>query len=126
MRMGQSKSLPLGDPAVSRLIAGGRGRVVRLSVRETSGTNPAAFDVYDGDGPTGTLIDSVSLSAGQSTRDYYRDWEYPFDGGLYLDVISGTFKGTYVVQYHREGDVWGMPVIIVASDVGIVELPPSQ
>ena len=122
-RVGQSHNLPLGSPAVSHVIDGGSGRVVRLSTRELSGAASAVFRLWDGHSAGSTLIDTISLSAAQSTRDYYRAWEYPYDVGLFLEVVSGSFEGVAVVQHHYHGDVIGEPVIIVASEVGIVELP---
>jgi hypothetical protein len=100
------------------------GRVRRLSVRETSGSAAAAFDIYDGTGTGGVLIDTIALSAGQSTRDYYRSWEYPYDGGLWLQVVSGTFKGVFVVEHSDDWSREGEPMVLVNPEVLSITVTP--
>jgi hypothetical protein len=114
----RSVNLPFnvsGTPAVSQQLDNTGGQVRRLSVRETTGTAGAIFELYDGSGVNGTLIDTIALSAGQSTRDYYRLHEYPYFGGLYLDVISGDITGLVVVGHSPNWDAEGEPVVIIGS-----------
>lgn len=122
--MGWTVNLPTANPAVSAQIDNTGGRVVRVSVRETSGVNPAIFDVYDGTGTGGVLIDTIALNPGQSTRDDYDHLQYPFDGGLYLNVVEGTFKGTFTVRHSDDWDHEGMPVILVNPNVLSVSVGP--
>jgi len=89
--------------------------VRRYSWRETSGTTGAIFELYDGSGAGGILVDTIALSAGQSTRDYFLSDEYEYYGGLYLLVVSGTFKGVVVVEPWHQDEDSGMPVIVVGS-----------
>jgi hypothetical protein len=96
------------------------GQVRRISVVETSGAAAALFYVYDGSGTDGQILDTVALSASQSTRDYYRCHEYPFHNGLFIDVVSGTFLGAVTVQHKRDDEWFGEPVIIVGTlNVGV-------
>ena len=113
-------TLPLQQPgknAVSHQVDGGSGRVTRLTLRETSGANPARLQVWDGTGTDGILLDTITLSADQSTRDYYKLYQYPYYGGLYLDVLAGTFEGSVVVVHCGQLDVLGEPVVMVNPEV---------
>ena len=112
-----SVNLPLaiGATATSRVLDYGRGHVRRLSVIETTGTTPATVYLWDGSGANGQLLDTISLAAGQSTRDYYRIGEYPFDNGLYLQVVAGSVVGAIVVAHHDQGEAVGEPVVIIGQ-----------
>lgn len=119
--MGWSRTLPLYPKAVTGQLDNTSGRVVRASFRNLSTTTEAVFRLFDGTGPTGPLLDTISLAPKESTRDYYRAWEYPFDGGLYVQVVSGTFEGTIVVHHSEPGEGRGDPVIVVGNmtiDIG--------
>ena len=104
-------------PAVSVQLDYTSGRVRRLSVRETSGTVAATLRLWDGSNANGVLLDTVALSAGQSTRDYYLDGQYNYYGGLYLQVVSGTFEGLVVVEDLKWETHEPRPVILVNPDV---------
>lgn len=94
----------------------GHGRVTRVSLIETSGTAEATVEFYDGSGTGGILLDSISLSAGQSTRDQYRHDQYPVTAGLYVNVVSGTLKGAVVVAFDG-AEAWpGEPVVLVGPN----------
>jgi hypothetical protein len=77
--------------------------VRRASFRELTGTASATFQLFDGTGTNGVLLDSIALSPGQSTRDPYKCWEYPYESSLYLNVLAGSFEGCIVVQYLGPG-----------------------
>jgi hypothetical protein len=110
-------NLPIDTTTTSRVIDATRGQVLRLSTRETTGTAAAVFEMYDGSSDKGTLLDTISLSAGQSTRDYYRHWEYPYYGGLYLAVLSGSIRGGVTVLHSDDWDHVGEPVVLVNPEV---------
>lgn len=63
------------------------------SVVEPTGAAPATFDIYDGLDATGTLLASISLTSGQSTRDYLGPWGIMLRTGLFVDVLTGAIKG---------------------------------
>jgi len=98
----RSLNIPL-NPAATGQLASGRGRVRRISLRETTGTTAATLRFFDGTGTGGVLLDTIALNAGQSTRDWYPHFEYPFDGGLYLS-LTGAVEGCVVVQYLGPGE----------------------
>lgn len=110
-----SVNLTLDSSVGSVQIDNTGGQVRRLSVRETTGSAAAEFNIWDGTGNNGQLLDVINLSAGQSTRDYYRCHEYPFHNGLFIEVVSGDFLGAVVVQHKHDGEEWGEPVIVVGS-----------
>lgn len=64
------------------------------SVSETTGLAAASFDLYDGLDATGIMIASIALTAGQSTRDYLGPWGIMLRTGLFLDMLTGTVKGS--------------------------------
>jgi hypothetical protein len=113
----RSVNLSLGSPAVSAQIDRTGGQVRRMSTRETTGAVQAIFQIWDGTNTGGQLIDTIVLSAGQSTRDYYRIHEYPYHNGLYLAVISGTFEGAVVVCHSDDWDHEGEPVVMINPNV---------
>jgi hypothetical protein len=121
----RSVNIPTPNPATSVQLDNTGGRVIRVSLRELTGTAGAVLDVYDGTGTGGVLLDTISLSAGQSTRDYYRLHQYPYYGGLFLDVVSGSFKGTFTVAHSDHWATEGEPVLMVNPEVLSVTVTPS-
>jgi hypothetical protein len=113
--MARAKNLTLGAPAVSGVLINTGGQIRRMSTRETTGGAGAEFQLFDGTGTNGQLVDTIALSAGQSTRDQYRIHEYPFYNGLYLNVINGTFEGAMTVHLSDDWDTEGEPVIIIGT-----------
>ena len=122
--MSRWQNINTNVPAVSGLLDNTGGRVRRLSVRETSGSTSAIFDVYDSSTANGKLLDTIALTAGQSTRDYYRGREYVYETGLYLSVVSGTFKGVFVVEHSDDWDHEGEPMVLVNPEVLSVTVTP--
>lgn len=74
-------------------LVGGSGCITWHSLSETTGIASAAYDLYDGPPAAGQVLMSVTLSAGQSTRDYIGLHALPVVGGLFLAVTSGTVAG---------------------------------
>ncbi len=63
-----------------------------FSIRETAGA-AATIKVYDGIDATGTLIDSIAFTAGQSVRETYGPPKI-CKTGLYVQIVAGTIEGT--------------------------------
>lgn len=75
----------------------GRARYLGFSVRETSGSASARIDIYSGTSAAGLLLDSVSLAANESTREWYGPQGFVCPNGIYVDEVSGEVAG--VVRY---------------------------
>ena len=62
------------------------------SIRETSGTTQAVLRLRDGGDANGELSVSISLAAGESTRDWF-DRGVRHVRGLFYELVSGTVEG---------------------------------
>lgn len=69
------------------------GKYHGFSLRETSGTARAVVEIFDGTSPAGELLDSISLAAGESTRESYAEG-IGLNNGIYVDVVSGAVRGS--------------------------------
>lgn len=88
-----ARTIPVDTTTTSKVLAAGLTLVRFWSFRETTGGAPAVFELFDGSGPNGALIASISLSQGESTRDPLPNSGCAAFAGLYLDVISGSIRG---------------------------------
>ena len=86
-----AKPLPL--PAASQAISGRAGRLMGWSVRETSGTATATFRLWNTTTASGVKVATVSLNAGESSRDYLPA-AVDCEGGLYFELVSGALEGS--------------------------------
>lgn len=111
-----SVNLPVALSGVGQLLDSTHGRVLRYSLLETTGTTAATILIYDGSGAGGILLDAISLAPGQSTRERFEHWEYPYDAGLYLSV-TGSIKGGFTVGHSDDWDRDGRPVVLVNPQV---------
>jgi hypothetical protein len=66
---------------------------------ETTGSAAAALDVYDSDSASGLVTFPVRLASGESAESWYGDRGIWFKNGFYINVTSGSAKGT--VLYRR-------------------------
>lgn len=88
------KPIPVETTAVDKLISGGLTLVRGWSFRETTGGAPAVFELVDGSGPNGALLATFHIPSGLST-----DIAIPGSGvaafaGLFLNMISGSVRGS--------------------------------
>lgn len=84
--------------SASTQVAGTPKAYVGFSLRETSGTVGAVVRIYDNTTASGTELDTVSLLAGETAREWY-----PSDGirtrvGVYVQVVSGAVSGSIRVE----------------------------
>lgn len=94
-------------PSASGLLVNGSGCLLMHATRETTGTTPATYRLFDGSGTGGELLLPVSLTAGQSTRDFVRRCVLPFRQGLFFQIVSGAVEGSVsVLVDHRCHDYW--------------------
>lgn len=94
-----AKPIPTASPAVSGLMLGGASLIFGWSFRETTNTNTATVELYDGTGTGGALITSITLAINESTRDLMGGNGLEALGGIYLNVVAGSVKGS----------VWAVP-----------------
>lgn len=123
--MGYSQALPFNLTAASQQLDNTGGRVSRYSLRDLTTTGGSVIEVYDGTSVNGILLDSIALTAGQSTRERFEEAEYCFDGGLFVNVVSGQVKGTIVVKHSDDWGREGKPVILVNPEVLSLSFPSS-
>lgn len=64
-----------------------------FTIRETAGAT-AVVRIYDNVTNSGTLLESISLAANESAREYYGDGIQTIVGGIYVDIISGAVEGS--------------------------------
>lgn len=86
---------PVSFPATTttQKLLGGPCLIMGWWLLETTGSAAATAELFDGQDTTGQSAVVISLSSGQSTRD----WNSP-DGiicyrGVFLNVISGSVRG---------------------------------
>jgi hypothetical protein len=112
------------SPAVDMQLDFSHGCIRRFTLRETTGTASAVVQLFDGSSSSGSLIETISLSPGQSTRDRYNYGEFEYVSGLYMNVVSGTFEYAIELNPYEQGytpEV--MPVVMVNPEVIEVNLP---
>ncbi len=94
-------ALPLSatvSPAVAMLY-GAACRITGWSLVETTGTARAEIRIIDGRDTTGQVLADITLSAGESTRDYWGPDGIPARVGVLADIVSGSVSGAvYVVS----------------------------
>jgi hypothetical protein len=95
----------------------------RLTVRETTGAASAQFDIYDGSGTNSILVASIGLTAGSTYDQWWDPWVFPYDAGLYLNVVSGTIKGGLTVLHVDKGETKAKQVVMVNPEVFQVTIP---
>ena len=127
--------LPFGELTAVQLagtlpLVGGSGCVTWHSTYETTGTAAASYALYDQGTSSGQQLAYVTLSAGQSTRDYVALHALPFLGGLWLDVVSGSVGGSitawvdhvcedWVEHQHKAIEVAGMEAFARLAAAGL-------
>lgn len=67
---------------------------------ETTGSAAAAVEVIDGNDGNGLLVSHITLQPGQSMRDTTGFMGLYFRTGVYVNVLSGSVKGS----------IWGVDI----------------
>ena len=88
--------LTAGQLAGTDSVVRGSGCLTWHSTYETTGSASASYALYDGPARSDTFLMYVTLSAGQSTRDYIGFHCLPFVQALHIVVESGTIGGNLV------------------------------
>lgn len=79
------------------------------SFTENTGSAPATVNLYDGGGTDGTLVASITLDQGQSTRDSLTGAGIECRVGLFVDVAVGAVDGAV---WANAGEYFGGYVIV--------------
>lgn len=92
--------------AVPSLLVGGAGRIVFVSVLETSGAASASFTYFDGLPSSNQVMCDFSVSANGSTREPYTDHGLPFEGDLTIGNVNGAARVITWVVPEDQWDIW--------------------
>jgi hypothetical protein len=121
------QQVPCQIPATATfagVLATGAGRIVWLSLRETTGAAAAVVELYDGLNTTGVLLASVEIAQATSKEPTIQPKGLRFYNGLYVNVVSGTAKGAAVVvldedweEYERVPLVVNLPLDELAQTI---------
>lgn len=85
-----------GQPA--GVIYGRKCRLVGWSVRETTGSTAAGFDLMDGGSVNDSAPVTVNLLAGASSFGWVGHPGPKFDGGMFYNPRTGTIAGAVWVE----------------------------
>jgi hypothetical protein len=94
-------------PKASGVLINTGGCLVIHAARETSGSAAAVYRLWDSDRASGQLLLPISLTAKESTRDYFQAHHLTFKTSLYYELVSGQLEGSVSVMCdHRCEEVW--------------------
>lgn len=94
-------------PSASGQLIGEGGCLTWHAAFESSGSASAQYSLWDGTTNAGDNLMTVTLSSGQSTRDFIHIHHMPFYKGLFWQLDSGAVKGQVIVQIdHNCRDAW--------------------
>lgn len=98
-------ALAFGPITQSFTVAAMNGILMGWAAVENSGAASAAFDILDGTDDNASLLEPVTLTAGQSTSDDFTSWGIWVQRGLRIKMISGSVRG--VLYFILPGDAAG-------------------
>lgn len=86
--------VPFGPITVGAIPLTGDCLLIGWAVKESTGTASCSFDIFDGIDATGTRVAPVTLSPGQSVRDWTTAPGIDLKVGVFIRVNSGQVEGT--------------------------------
>lgn len=92
------RSIPTGNPASTGELYNGDLILYGWTFTETSGAATAQVDLFDGGNAQSTLIASITLAAGQSTRDWLAGSGIHCLQGVFVNVVTGSARGAIWAQ----------------------------
>ena len=93
--------IPFADPLV-----GGSGCVTWYALEESTGSAVATVELYDDGISSGQLLAPISLSPGQSTREFLTFHALSFTAGLWFKVLSGAVTGSVLVWVDHDCEAY--------------------
>lgn len=82
----------------SQLMMSGDIKIHGWSWAETTGAAAATFNMFDGGNNAGTLLATITLTAGQSTRDVLNELGLLVLNGLFVEVVAGSIRGSVWIE----------------------------
>lgn len=76
---------------------GGEARLYGYAIKESTGAAPAEVDLLNGADAGGDLVVPITLTAGQSARDWFGPQGVVMEGGIFANVTAGAVKGAIFV-----------------------------
>ena len=103
--------LPLGELTVRQTagldpLVGGTGCITWHSTYETTGAAVASYLLNDGPVANGQVLAYVTLSAGESTRDFIGLHALAFTEGLYYKSETGSVGGSVLAWVDHYCERW--------------------
>lgn len=71
------------------------------------------YKITDGNQPGARILLTVSLAAGESTRDYFGKHGLPVENGIYFLLVSGAVEGNINSAFEDVYQSWCQPVMVV-------------
>lgn len=90
--------VPVDNPFSSKQLYGRECYVHGVGVKETTGAAQAVFNLRDGSSAAGALVMPYVLAPNQSTREWLGTDGVSFQGGCFLEVVSGSVTGSVFIS----------------------------
>jgi hypothetical protein len=102
-------------------VVGGSGCITWHSTWETTGEAEAGYALYDGPADANQNLMYVTLSEGQSTRDFIGIHSLSFIDGLFYVLESGSVLGSlHVWTNHRCEEIENMRQLVLEAEVASI------
>lgn len=88
------RALPIADTGNNKVLTNRPCRLYGFNFVESTGSAAAACRLVDGGDINGAAIAEISLTPGQSVRDWFGQPGILVESGLTLWVLSGGVRGT--------------------------------
>jgi hypothetical protein len=88
---------PFDLPTASGVIVAGRLLVMGVFIGESTGAATAKVRFRDGSAVTGTRLTPYTLAANESVRDWFGDYGYVYQQGVFMELVSGSVEGSIMV-----------------------------
>ena len=95
--MGGVPAVALDLPGASAMLLGGRCLVLGVAIGESTGAATAKARIRDGTAVTGTRLVPFTLAANESVRDWFGDFGFVYEQGVFFELVSGTVEGSVLV-----------------------------
>jgi hypothetical protein len=90
-------AIPLDLPGASTQLINGRVLVLGMAVGELTGAAAAKVRFRDGTTVNGGRILPVTLGANETVRDWFGDFGFLYQQGVFFELVSGSVEGCIYV-----------------------------